>query len=464
MRQTRIVCTLGPASSSPAILDQLVAAGLDCARLNFSHGDHKSHAALAAEVRAAAARAGRPVAILADLSGPKMRVGRFAQGPVELVEGAPFTLTLRDVPGDAHQVSQTYAPLATDLVAGDVVLLDDGRLRLRVTGTDAAAGDVRCVVEVGGPLSDRKGINVPGAKLSAPALSEKDRVDLAFALGTLGVDYVALSFVRSAADVLEARALAGDTPVIAKIEKPEAIENLDAILEVCDGAMVARGDLGVELGAEKVPLLQKRLIRELNERGKLVITATQMLDSMVASPRPTRAEASDVANAVLDGTDAVMLSNETASGRYPVEALAMMDTLVREVERAVPRPEWTGLQGDWSFTNAAARAAAVLSRTLDVGAIVVFTHDGRTATRLSEYRPQCPIIALAESARVATRLALDWGVVPRVVPHPAGTEAQSALALETARSLGLTRPGGALVVVAHLPGALESNAVHLLRT
>lgn len=463
MRRTRIVCTLGPASSTPAVLDQMLAAGLDCARLNFSHGTHEGHAQLAAAVRAAAARAGRPVALLADLSGPKMRVGRFPGGPIELVPGARFTLTTRDVPGDAHQVSQSYEPLPSDVRPGDVILLDDGRLRLRVLNADLSLGDVHCEVEIGGPLSDRKGLNLPGAALSAPALSEKDRADLAFAVETLQVDFLALSFVRRAADILEAKALAGHTPVIAKIEKPEAVDALDAILDAADGAMVARGDLGVELGPEKVPLLQKHLIREVNRRGKLVITATQMLDSMVAAPRPTRAEASDVANAVLDGTDALMLSNETASGAYPVEAVAMMDLLAREVEGAVPRSELPGLAGDWSFTNAAARAAAVLSFTLHLDVIVVFTGEGHAAERLSEYRPACPILALTPDARVATRLALAWGVVPRVAVQPASVEALDALARSMATSLGLTRPGGSMAVVVGFPAGSEANDVHLLR-
>ncbi|MCK6573949.1 pyruvate kinase [Myxococcota bacterium] len=463
MRRTRIVCTLGPASRTPETLDALLAAGLDCARLNFSHGDHAAHAALCAEVRAAARRAGRPVAVLADLSGPKMRIGRFAAGPITLEPGATFTFTTRDEPGTAERVSITYEPLPRDVVPGDVVLLDDGRLRLRVEATTAT--DVRCVVEIGGPLSDRKGLNLPGAALSAPALSDKDRADVTFAVGTLGVDFVALSFVRSAADVFEAKALAGATPVIAKIEKPEAIERLTEILDAADGAMVARGDLGVELGAEKVPLLQKRIIREVNRRGKIVITATQMLDSMVATPRPTRAEVSDVANAVLDGTDAVMLSNETASGQYPVEAVAMMDAIAREVEAGVPLPEVPGLDGAWRLSNAAARAAAVLSTSMHLSAIVSFTRDGASAERLSEYRPACPVLALAPTEAVAQRLALHWGLVPRVVPRPADPDpaALSALAVAQARALGLAPPGSVIAVIAAVPAGGDANTVQLVK-
>ena len=493
MRNTRIVCTLGPASDSPEVLDRLIAAGLDCARLNFSHGSHEGHARLAANVRAAAARAGRPVALLADLSGPKMRIGTFPGGPITLVPGAPFTLTPRAVAGDVSIVSMTYAPLSRDVHVGEAILLDDGKLRLRVVSigeggegrepgglsngerAKGASGgpvgrepgglsnDVHCVVEIGGVLSDRKGINVPGAALSARALSEKDKDDLAFAVGEIGVELVALSFVRRASDIREAQALSRGTPVIAKIEKPQAIDALDEILDAADGAMVARGDLGVELGPEKVPLLQKRIIREVNRRGKLVITATQMLDSMVSSPRPTRAEASDVANAVLDGTDAVMLSNETASGQYPVEAVQMMAAIIDEVERGAPAPEAPGLTGDWGFENGAARAAALLSRTVGLAAIVVYTRDGRTARLLSEYRPTCPILALAPTAQVAQRLAIEWGVFPRLGGAPESPEALHADAREQALAAGFARAGDTLVVVAGFPRGVETNGVHLLR-
>ena len=472
MRNTRIVCTLGPASDSPEVLDRLIAAGLDCARLNFSHGSHEGHARLAANVRAAAARAGRPVALLADLSGPKMRIGTFPGGPITLVPGAPFTLTPRAVAGDVSIVSMTYAPLSRDVHVGEAILLDDGKLRLRVVSIGEGgegrepgglSNDVHCVVEIGGVLSDRKGINVPGAALSARALSEKDKDDLAFAVGEIGVELVALSFVRRASDIREAQALSRGTPVIAKIEKPQAIDALDEILDAADGAMVARGDLGVELGPEKVPLLQKRIIREVNRRGKLVITATQMLDSMVSSPRPTRAEASDVANAVLDGTDAVMLSNETASGQYPVEAVQMMAAIIDEVERGAPAPEAPGLTGDWGFENGAARAAALLSRTVGLAAIVVYTRDGRTARLLSEYRPTCPILALAPTAQVAQRLAIEWGVFPRLGGAPESPEALHADAREQALAAGFARAGDTLVVVAGFPRGVETNGVHLLR-
>jgi pyruvate kinase len=408
MRRVKIVCTLGPASSNPEMIQALVGAGMDCARLNFSHGSHEDHAKVARILREVAARAGRPIAILADLSGPKMRVGRFPGGPIELVPGRPFVLTARDIPGDQNIVSVTYKPLPRDVKPQDVILLDDGLLKLVVERVEGE--DVHTVVVEGGTLSNNKGLNMPGSALSAPALTEKDKVDADFAVNELHVDYLALSFVRSADDVREAQALAKGVPAIAKIEKPEAIERLESILDVAEGAMVARGDLGVELGSEKVPLLQKRIIREVNLRGKLVITATQMLDSMMRNPRPTRAEAADVANAVLDGTDAVMLSGETASGSYPVESVRMMDAIVRDVEaaqlgdqvRKIAEPKLTDR---WDFPSAGARAAALLSFTLPLKAIVTLTRDGRTAALLSEYRPRAPIVAITPQGGAPPRLA-----------------------------------------------------------
>jgi pyruvate kinase len=466
MRRAKIVCTLGPASSTPEMLDALVRAGMDCARLNFSHGTHESHAATAALVRAAASKARRPVAILADLCGPKMRVGRFEKGEIELVPGRRFTLTTEKITGDAERVSHSYEPLSRDVVPGDRILLDDGLLSLRVIETTDT--DVVTEVEVGGILSDKKGLNVPGANLSAPALTEKDRVDLAFAVDQLKVDYVALSFVRSADDVAQAQLLAKGTPVIAKIEKPEGVEHLAAICDIADGAMVARGDLGVEVGPEKVPLIQKRIISEVNERGKLVITATQMLDSMIRNPRPTRAEAADVANAVLDGSDALMLSGETASGKYPIEAVQMMDAIIREVEN-----EW--FRGDnrsmadpalvdrrkWGFTDGAARAAAVLSYALPLKALVTFTRDGRTARLLSEYRPRSMIVAITSSHEVANRLSLEWGVAARVEIPPDTLEEALRLAAALLIREKICKHGDSVAIVMGWPPSVGSNTIKL---
>ena len=466
MRRAKIVCTLGPSSSTPESIEALVVAGMDCARLNFSHGTHESHRATAELVRAAAAKLRRPIAILGDLCGPKMRIGRFADGPVLLEEGARFTLTSREVPGNVDEVSHSYEPLPRDVTVGDRLLLDDGLLGLRVVETKDQ--DVVCVVEVGGTLSDRKGINVPGVALSTPALTEKDKVDLAFAVGELGVDYLALSFVRTADDVRQAQALARGTPVIAKLEKPEAIENLEAICDTAEGAMVARGDLGVEVGPEKVPLIQKRIIREVNARGKLVITATQMLDSMIRNPRPTRAEAADVANAIIDGTDAVMLSGETAAGKYPVESVQMMAAIVREVET-----EWLERDGGgitdptnidtslWGFTDGAAKAAARLSYTLPLEAIITFTRDGRTARILSEYRPRAIVIAITARREVAQRMALEWGVVPRVEIPPDTLEEALRLASGLVIREKLCAHGDSVAIVLGWPPSVGSNTVKL---
>lgn len=447
MRNAKILATVGPASREPAMLDALLAAGVNGFRVNFSHGLADEHRATVTNIREAARRAGRHVAILGDLSGPKIRCGTFAGGPVNLVEGQTFTLTTRAVKGDASEVWCTY-PLANDLRPGDAVLLDDGLLRFSVR--EVRGEDVVCVVEVGGTLSDRKGINVPGARLSVPALTPKDHVDAKLAM-ELGVDYLALSFVRRPSDLDEARALIGEgIPIIAKIEKPEAVENLVAIIDRCEGIMVARGDLGVELGPEKVPLVQKEAIKLANERSKLVITATQMLDSMIRSPRPTRAEAADVANAVLDASDVLMLSGETASGRYPVEAVKMMDSIIREIESSAlyrsvvaHAPQSMG----WDFASACAASAAITSRHATLAGIVVFSHSGRTADLVAEFRPAAPIVAATPTEAIAQRLALQWGVIPVCAAMPANPNdalhAAEAIARETLKA----RDGDTVAIV-----------------
>ncbi len=468
MRRAKIVCTLGPACATQERVDALVAAGMDCARLNFSHGDHAAHAEMAARVRAAATRARRPLAILADLCGPKMRVGTFEKGEVPLVVGHEFTLTTDKVIGNEQRVSVTYDRLPGDVRPGDAILLDDGLLRLRVKQVKGA--DVVCVVEIGGPLSNKKGLNLPGVKLSTPAVTDKDKADLAFAVNELKVEYVALSFVRRASDIEEVRDLAKGTPIIAKIEKPEAIDNLSEILRAADGAMVARGDLGVEMGAEKVPLIQKRIIREVNALGKVVITATQMLDSMIRNPRPTRAEAADVANAILDGTDAVMLSGETASGAYPIESVEMMAAICREVESAWLRGETSqhavheiAELTEWEFSSAAARAAALMSRVLPLKAIVTFTNDGRSAGILSDYRPRAPIFAVTSDPRVANRLALDWGVSPHVEIPPEDTEEALRIATSLVAREKVCTAGDSFAMVVGWPPSSRTNTVKLHR-
>jgi len=466
MRRVKIVCTIGPASASQDVIDQLVEAGMDCARLNFSHGNHAFHADVAAQVRRAAERVGRPIALLADLGGPKMRVGKFAEGTIKLEVGQQFVLTTDEVPGSSTRVSVTYKSLPGDVRPQDVILLDDGLLRLRVISVEGS--NVITRVEVGGLLSNNKGLNLPGAVLSAPAVTDKDKEDLAFAVETLAVDYIALSFVRSAADVLAVQSLTRGTPVIAKIEKPEALEHLSAIVDAADGVMVARGDLGVELGPEKVPLAQKHIIREVNERGKIVITATQMLDSMIRNPRPTRAEAADVANAVIDGTDAVMLSGETASGLYPIEAVQMMDAIVREVEAGwiadeKNRIKEPALIGEWGFANAAARAAGLMSFALPLKAIVTFTRDGRTANLLSTYRPRAPIIAVTPKPKVAHRLALAWGIAPRLEIQPTDLEHALRLATTIVEQDRFCQRGDAFALVVGWPPSSGTNTVKLHR-
>jgi pyruvate kinase len=466
-RRTKIVCTLGPASDSLERIEALIDAGMDCARLNFSHGTHDGHREVAGRVREAARNRGRPVAILGDLCGPKMRVGKFPDGSVELENGQRFVLTTRDVPGTAEVVSHSYEPLPRDVVEGNVILLDDGLLALRVI--ECTDTDVITEVEVGGTLSDRKGMNVPGANLSTPALTSKDKEDLEFAVNDLGVDYLALSFVRTPGDVEQAQSLSRGTPVIAKLEKPEAIQNLEAICEQADGAMVARGDLGVEIGSEKVPLVQKRIIREVNSRGKLVITATQMLDSMIRNPRPTRAEAADVANAILDGSDAVMLSGETAAGKYPLEAVRMMDAICRNVEASFLAADVPGeiknpdllQRHQWAFVDAAARASAQMSWSLPMAAIVTFTRDGRTARLLSEYRPRAMIVAITARREVANRLALEWGVIPRVEVPPDTLEEALRLGAGLVLREKICSRGDAFALVMGWPPSVGTNTIKL---
>ncbi|MBI5501895.1 MAG: pyruvate kinase [Deltaproteobacteria bacterium] len=410
-QRVKIVGTLGPASSSAEVIGALIRAGLDVVRLNFSHGSHEDHRRVYDIVRAQAEAARQHVAVLADLCGPKIRVGVMEGGGVELVAGRALTITTEAVVGTASRVSTSYTDLPKDAKPGAPILLDDGLLELVVR--DVAAGEVRCEVVVGGVLKNNKGFNLPGTPLSTPALTEKDRKDLAFAR-ELGVDYFALSFVQRPEDVVEAKALAGDIPVIAKIEKPDAVARLEEILAVADGVMVARGDLGVEAGAEKVPLIQKRMIRMAAERGLPVIVATQMLDSMIQNPRPTRAEVSDVANAVLDGADAVMLSGETASGRYPVEAVRTMACVIEEVEKSALFESGTRLvrPKEHSFSNAIAHAAVTASEDLGLKALAVYSETGHSAALVSACRPRAWIAAFSRHPAVLRRLALRWGVMP----------------------------------------------------
>jgi pyruvate kinase len=467
MRRAKIVCTLGPASREPNSIGDLIDEGMDVARINFSHGDYADHAASIAAVRAEAQKRGRPVAVLQDLQGPKIRVGRFVEGKVELEPGAEITITTRDVPGTAQIVSTTYDGLPHDVHPGDVLLLDDGLLSLEVI--DVEGPDVATRVLIGGTLKNNKGINLPGVKVSAPALTPKDRADLAFGL-QLGVDFVALSFVRSPEDVDEAVRLAtrpdgSCVPVIAKIEKPEAIECLEEIIDHADGIMVARGDLGVEMGAEKVPLIQKRAIEATNARGKVVITATQMLESMISNPRPTRAEASDVANAVLDGSDALMLSGETAAGKYPRLAVRTMATIISEIESS---PRYKSRLDTASLTiqssaNAIAKSAVVASRQLGATVIACITESGGVARLVSDHRPEASIIAFSSREEVYRRLALYWGTQPQMAPQPATFDAMIAEVEKRLVHGKHCRPGDLAVIVAAVPigGGRSANTLHI---
>jgi pyruvate kinase len=465
-RRTKIVATLGPASSAPERVRELLAAGVDVVRLNFSHGDHDGHAAACANVREAAAGLDRPVAVLADLCGPKIRVGRLADGAAVLRDGETVTVTTRDVVGSAGVIPSQYAGLPGDVVPGSRVLLADGRMELRVTEVDAE--DVRCLVVHGGRLSDHKGINLPGTAVSAPTLTEKDRIDARFALA-LGVDFIALSFVRSAADVDELRALlppGATTRLIAKIEKPEALEDIDAIVRAADGLMVARGDLGVELEPEAVPIAQLALLELGRAHAKPTIVATQMLESMIEDPQPTRAEVSDVATAVFSAADAVMLSAETASGSHPVRAVAMMDRIARRTEA---HQWWTGLAGErreaatpaGDVRSAAARATAQLARDLRVRCILVVSGDGATAAMVAAMRPAAPILAVTPSEATWRQTALLWGVVGVLRPEASPLDLPG-LARDLARELELGEPGQHVLALSGFGDAANPPALTVL--
>jgi len=420
-RRAKIVCTIGPSSNSESMIRELLRVGMDVARLNFSHSTHEEHARVIERLRRAAEKEGRTLAILQDLQGPKIRTGRLKfRTPVMLKPGSHVTITPRDVPGTASLISTSYPNLAQDVAVGARVLLTDGLIELRVKAV--RDGDVECEVINGGMLGEHQGINLPGTEVGVPALTEKDEKDLRFGLKH-AVDLVAVSFVRRAEDVLVAKrfisAEGGVTPVIAKLEKPQAIDRLEEILEVADGVMVARGDLGVEVPPEKVPVMQKHIIRRALEWRKPVITATQMLESMIENPRPTRAEASDVANAVFDGSDAVMLSAETASGRYPREAVTMMGRIIAEAESSpgvdfLQRRRHDGRR--LSIAETICESVAHAAHDVEMRAIAVFTETGNTARLISKYRPVAPIYAFTAFPQVANRLNLLWGVWPIVEP------------------------------------------------
>jgi pyruvate kinase len=466
-RRAKIVCTLGPATSSQERINALITAGLDVARLNLSHGSHADHLHSYKLVRAGSDAIGRSVGVLADLQGPKIRLGAFPGGPVQLNAGDEFTITTDDVPGDRHEASTTYQGLADDVRAGDRILIDDGNVQVDVTGV--AGSRVRTRVVVGGRVSNHKGINLPGIAVSAPALTQKDEEDLRWALAT-GVDIVAMSFVRSPDDAMHARKIMNEArrsgvPLIAKIEKPEAVRLLPEIVDAFDGIMVARGDLGVELPLEQVPAVQSRAITLARELARPVIVATQMLESMISAPRPTRAEVSDVAGAVVEGADAVMLSAETSVGAYPVETVETMARIVAAAEDNSLRAEHTLTRVPTTTGGAIARAAAEVGAIVGAKALVAFTLTGETARRLARYRSPIPLLAFTTEPATRSQLALTWGVETFIVPSVRHTddmvhEVDSALV-----RLGRCAIGDKIVIVAGSPPGSpgKTNALRVHR-
>jgi pyruvate kinase len=462
--RAKIVCTIGPASAERKVLNSLVTGGMDVARLNFSHGDHASHKKIINAVRALSKKSGRPVAVLQDLQGIKIRTGAVQGTAMALRRGDQFTIVAGKGLCRVGNITISYTGLIKDARMGDRILLDDGLMELKVTGK--SRGALRAKVVEGGVLTSHKGVNLPGMRLSAESFTAKDREDLAFGL-KLGVDYVAVSFVREAKDIVKVknyiRRAGRSVPVIAKIEKPAALKNIDAILDEADGLMVARGDLGVEVPPEEVPILQKILIERANRRGRLVITATQMLESMTAHMRPTRAEVTDVANAVIDGTDALMLSAETSTGKYPVKSLQMMDRIIKETEGAME--SFSDFEARGTYSEAVAEAAVEAASDIGARYIVAFTHSGYTARLLSKYRPRVPVLAFTPSEEVMRRMSLYWGVVPMRMRLLKSTDAVFDAVETILLESGLARKGESVVITASTPigGEGKTNIMKLHR-
>lgn len=466
MRKTKIVCTLGPATDGEGVLREMMLAGMNVARFNFSHGTHPEHKARLEQVKALRQELNLPVAAMLDTKGPEVRLKNFAGGSVTLQEGQEFTLTVEDVEGDATRCAVTYAELPQDVKAGDTILLDDGLVRLTVLSTTASA--IRCRVENGGVMKDHKGVNVPGVSLSMPYMSQQDREDILFGMEE-GFDFIAASFVRSAADVRELRKLLESRKsrirIIAKIENQEGVDNIDEILEAADGIMVARGDLGVEIPAAKVPILQKQIIRKGLQAGKPVITATQMLDSMMRNPRPTRAEVSDVANAVFDGTSCVMLSGETAGGKYPLEALTAMVNIVEEAEQSIHywrQFEKRRVIPASNINDAITHTCCLTAKDLEAKAILAATNSGRTARMICRFRPACPVAALTMHEKVRRQLAICWGVIPFLTGEVTSTDRIFSLSAEVALKERLVQNGDTVVITAGVPLG-KSGSTNLIK-
>lgn len=456
MRKTKIVCTIGPASESLENTKKLIQAGMNVARLNFSHGDYEEHGNRIKAIRQASKELGKTVAILLDTKGPEIRLGKLKEEPIELVQDETITLTTEEILGDINRIPVTYKELPGDVQVGSTILIDDGLIGLTVL--EIAGTEIKCRIVNSGQIKSKKGVNVPGVAISMPGITEKDASDIRFGIEQ-NVDFIAASFVRRASDVLEIRELlerhgGSHIQIISKIENQQGVDNLDEILEVSDGLMVARGDLGVEIPAEEVPLVQKRMIEKCNRVGKPVITATQMLDSMQRNPRPTRAEASDVANAIFDGTDAIMLSGETAAGKYPMESVQTMAAIAVRAESALRYREIFQKQAQaqqTSVTEAISQSVAISALDLDANAIVTSTESGYTARMVSKYRPKAPIIAVTPTNHVLRQLQLVWGVTPVEGTLAGSTDEMFGVAVEGALSTGLVRLGDTVIITAGVP-------------
>ncbi len=461
MRRTKIVCTIGPASDSPETIEKLIRAGMDVARLNFSHGTHEEHLSRINLIREISARLNRCVGILQDLSGPKIRIGAVKNSPVTLAAGQEFTFTTQDVEGDSTRVTLPFPKIIQGLRKGRLIYVDDAKLEFRVVCANETEARTRVVI--GGQLGSNKGFTVPGASLDLPGVTDKDKEDLRFGLEH-GVDWVASSFVRSSEDVIPLRRVMREVgkrvPIIAKIERPEAVRNIASIVEAYDGIMVARGDLGIEMPIDEVPVIQKNIIRHCNRLGKPVITATQMLDSMMSNPRPTRAEVTDVANAILDGTDATMLSGETAAGEFPVEAVRMMDSIARRIEKSQGFRSQCADKLSYptrDVTEAIGESAAKLAEDLKVAAIITCTFGGTTARLVSKYRPAARIVAAASNEETARVLTLSWGISPIYVEIAKDTDELITNAVEAACENKLVRKGDMVLVLAGVPVGVPGN-------
>lgn len=456
MRKTKIVCTIGPSSESLENIKKLIMAGMNVARLNFSHGDFDEHGSRIKTIRQASAELGKSIAILLDTKGPEIRTGKLKEEPIELVQDEFLTLTTEEILGDKDRISITYKELPGDVEVGSTILIDDGLIGLTVV--DVQGADIKCRIVNGGTIKSKKGVNVPGVNISLPGITEKDANDIKFGIEQ-GIDFIAASFVRKASDVLEIRQLleqynATHIQIISKIENQQGVDNLDEILEVSDGLMVARGDLGVEIPAEDVPLAQKKMIEKCNRVGKPVITATQMLDSMQRNPRPTRAEASDVANAIFDGTDAIMLSGETAAGKYPVESVLTMARIAEKAESALEYHEIFIKQSNaqqTTVTEAISQAVANSALELNAKAIITSTETGYTARMVSKYRPKAPVIAVTTEDHTLRRLALNWGVTPVKGDIASTTDEMFDKAMRGGLESGLVKEGDLVVITAGVP-------------